>query len=318
MFLPAIGEWLHRMAALQQLAERESAGVRSRLRNLSPLILWLTLLLAGSVAAQSTSPAMGESGAEPEQSGQASSPATVTAQQFTLEGKIKSGGTFIPGATITATNPTTKEKKVGWTRADGSYSLALPAVGEYVLRVEMVGFGAATQRVNVSPTSPHRYIDVQITLASRAQNSTTNEYERAGGNRGFQTLSVTSTGASTNNGAESNDSIAPAGMPVPGIPPSMATESVAVSGASASGNVFDMNSSQMRGRAQDFGNQQGGSRSARPEDSARAEVLEVEDSVPWEVAADLAAVEAASTSINRTARCTTRRIPPVWTRHRIH
>ena len=99
-------------------------------------------------------------------------------------------------------------------------------------------------------------------LLSRAQNAGGGAYARGGeraGNRGFQQLSVMAAEVGNNaNGSGSGDSVAPAGMPVPGIPPSMATESVAVSGSSSSGNVFDMNSDEMRARVQEYRNQQGG------------------------------------------------------------
>jgi hypothetical protein len=258
--LTAIGKWFRRAAAMQPFAGRKGAEAWPGERGLSRLSgLWLTLLLAVSLVAQSTNPATAQSEVEPEKLKQAPSPATETAPQFKLEGKVKSGGTLIPGATVSATNPATKEKKVAWTRADGNYSLALRMPGEYVLSVQMAGFAAAKQRVNVSTTSPNPHLDLQITLFSRAQNAAVNGYTRGGGNRGFQQLSVMAAEAGTNNGnAENNDSVAPAGMPVPGIPPSMATESVAVTGSSASGSIFDMNNDQMRARAQDYRNQQGG------------------------------------------------------------
>ena len=125
----------------------------------------------------------------------------------------------------------------------------------------MAGFAVATQRVNISATNLHPRLDLQITLLSRAQTAGAGAYARGGGagNHGFQTLSVMAAEAGNNsNNSGTSDSVAPAGMPVPGIPPSMATESVAVSGSSASGNIFDMNSDEMRTRAQEFRNQQGG------------------------------------------------------------
>ena len=179
----------------------------------------------------------------------------------TLEGKVKSGTTPVPGATVGVTHAATGQKVVGWTQTDGSYQLALPADGEYVVRVQMTGFAVATQHVTVSAANPHPRLDLQITLQSRAQSATAGMYARGNGagNRGFQTLSVMAAEASnSNNGAASSDSVAPAGMPVPGIPPSMATESVAISGSSASGSIFDMNSPEMRAMGQEFRNQQGG------------------------------------------------------------
>ena len=162
---------------------------------------------------------------------------------------------------MSATNAASAQKVVGWTRADGSYKLALLTTGEYVVRVQMTGFAVASQHVNLSTANPHPQLDLQITLLSRAQSAAGGAYARGGaaGNRGFQALSVMAAEAGANNGGtENNESIAPSGMPVPGIPPSMATESVAVNGSSASGNIFSMSSDEMRARMQDGRNQPGG------------------------------------------------------------
>jgi hypothetical protein len=207
----------------------------------------LTLLCCVGLAAQNPSPTPAKPAA--------------AAPASTLEGKVKSGTTPVPGATVGATNPATGQKVVGWTQTDGSYTLALPTGGEYVVQVQMTGFAVATQHVTVSAANPHPRLDLQITLLSRAQGATAGAYARGNGagNRGFQTLSVMAAEASnSNSGAASSDAVAPAGMPVPGIPPSMATESVAVSGSSATGSIFDMNSPEMRAMGQEFRNQQGG------------------------------------------------------------
>jgi hypothetical protein len=189
-------------------------------------------------------------------------PATVAAKGSAgiLEGKVKSGNTAIPGATVSATNAATQQKTVAWTQPDGSYKLALPSTGEYVVRAQMSAFATATQRVNVSPANPNPHLDLQITLLSRSQNAVGAAYARrggAGGGAGFQQLTVMAGEGGTNPGiGEGNESVAPSGMPVPGIPPSMATESVAVSGSNS--NTFNMNNEEMRARFQDNRNQPGG------------------------------------------------------------
>jgi len=223
-------------------------------------VLLLALLWAGGLVGQSTEAPVTPNAHNVASSQEASSTAAEPAQAFTLEGKVKSGNTVIPGATVTATNAATAEKAVGWSRTDGSYNVVLPAAGEYEVRVQMVGFAVATQHVNVGVSAPHPQVSFQMTLLSRAQNAAGAAYAHggAGGNRGFQALAVVAAEANNNaSGAGSTDSVAPAGMPGPGIPPSIATESVAVSGSS-SGNVFDMSSDEMRSRMQDYRNQQGG------------------------------------------------------------
>ncbi len=179
----------------------------------------------------------------------------------TLEGKVKSGSSVVPGATITATNAASGQKVVGWTRADGSYKLALPATGEYSVKAQMAGFAVASQHVNLTAANAHPQLDLQITLLSRTQSAAGGAYARGGGagNRGFQALSVTAEAGANNGGAENSDSVAPSGMPVPGIPPSMATESVAVNGSSSStGNIYSLSNDEMRARMQDGRGQQGG------------------------------------------------------------
>ena len=237
----------------------------------------LSLLCCLSLAGQTAAPASAPETTEPNSTVPAGSPRLEAQSESaggagrrekskenvavgTLEGKVKSGNTPIPGATVTATNPATGQKVVGWTQPDGSYKLALPAAGEYVVRAQMAAFAAATQRINISTSNQHPRLDLQITLLSRAQNTTGGTRARVGGlgNAGFQALSVLA-GEAGNKGSSSDntESVAPQGMPVPGIPPSLSTESVAVSGSSSSGNVFPLSSDEMRARFQDARNQQG-------------------------------------------------------------
>ncbi len=214
-----------------------------------------------SNAAQSNSPASQTSSA-PGKNPEVQAKVEDSAPAATLDGKIKSGNTPVPGATVSAINPATGQKVVGWTLPDGSYTLALPTAGEYVVRAQMAGFAVAIQHVDVSAKNPNPHLDLQITLLSRAQSAGAGMYARGGGmgNRGFQALSVMAAEAgNTGNGAGSGDSVAPEGMPVPGIPPSLSNESVAVSGSSSSsGNIFDMSSEEMRARIQEYRSQQGG------------------------------------------------------------
>jgi hypothetical protein len=202
-----------------------------------------------------------EPGSVPTQAAPAATQVVRSDDAGTLDGKVKSGNTVVPGATVNATHAASGKKVVGWTRADGSYTLALPSSGEYLVSVQMAGFAPVTHGVNVSPANPHSRLDLQITLLSRVQAAAPGAYARAGaaGNRGFQSLSVMAAEAGAGSGAaENSDSITPSGLPVPGVPPAMATESVAVSGSSASGNVFSMSSDDIRARMQDSRNQPGG------------------------------------------------------------
>jgi len=181
----------------------------------------------------------------------------VPAPAINVEGRVRSGNTLVPGATVAATDTKTGQKFTTWTQADGNYKLALPP-GDYSVRAQMVAFAPSTQPLKVSAASALHQLDFHITLNSRAESAAGNAYARGGGG-GFQSLSVTAAeGNSSSNGGESGESVAPSGMPVPGLPPSVSTESVAVSGSSSSTNMFGMSTDELRTRMQDYGNQQGG------------------------------------------------------------
>ena len=176
-----------------------------------------------------------------------------------VEGKVRSGNTLVPGATVVATDSKTGQKFTTWTQMDGSYKLALP-LGDYLVRAQMVAFAPETQLLRVTVGNAHHQLDFRITLNSRAETAGSAGYARGAG--GFQSLSVTAGEASSNfgsaGGGETSEAVAPSGMPVPGVPPSLSTESIAVSGSSSSTNMFGMSTDELRSRIQEYGNQQGG------------------------------------------------------------
>ena len=205
-----------------------------------------------------TTPALQQTQEKPAEGTDAPPKTAETVPAIVLEGKVKSGNAAIPGATVTATNTKTGQKFNTWTQPDGSYKLALPAAGDYSVRVQMVAFDAAVQQAHIGAGNTHHQLDFHITLLSRAENAGAGAYARAGG-PGFQSLSLMAgEGGNNAGGGESSESVAPSGMPVPGIPPSVSTESVAVSGSSSSTNMFGMSTDELRNRMQDYRNQQGG------------------------------------------------------------
>jgi trimeric autotransporter adhesin len=229
-----------------------------------PLLVFAVVCLltwAGGAAGQTAAPPQESTPRAESTSGEVkkpagSAPALSSAAAATLEGKVKSGNTPIPGATVTATNSASGGKVVGWTQADGSYQLALPALGEYSVRVQMVAFAAAEQKVQVAAGKATRPLDFHITLSSRSESTAGGTYARGGG-AGFQALSVIAGEGGGATGGESNESVAPSGMPVPGVPPTVSTESVAVSGSSSATNMFGMSTDELRSRMQGMGGQQG-------------------------------------------------------------
>ena len=138
-FLSCLRRWLVRPVAARPPASESRRGTSSGFRNQLRLIgvLFSLLVCLNLVAQNSVSPpvptpddpiaATQAGSANPEMPPKPSQVPTQlkpaeSAPAGTLEGKVKSGNTPVPGATVSATNPATGEKVVGWTQPDGSYS----------------------------------------------------------------------------------------------------------------------------------------------------------------------------------------------------
>ncbi len=191
----------------------------------------------------------------------------------TVHGVVKSGSVPIPGADVLVTNAGTKYQLNTWTNVDGSYWLKLPADGHYTVQVRMPAFAASSQQVTLDPTHQTAQANFELILESRVRGSI-NEQRARNGARGFQNLAVLQNGAAQDAGNGMND-VVPSGMPVPGIAPDSATESVAVSGnTSNSFNAMSADELQQRfndarqqgegfGDAGGFGGPAGGGRGGR-------------------------------------------------------
>jgi hypothetical protein len=167
-----------------------------------------------------------------------------------IHGVAKSGNMPIPGAGISATNAATKQQVSTSTDVDGSYSLRIPADGRYTVRVEMPAFAASSQEVVLDETHSNVQANFELILQSRARQAGTEQRRASASGRGFQNLSVFQNAAGQDGSTGSLNDIAPAGMPVPGIAPNSATESVAVSGNTS--NSFNaMSADEMQQRFND-------------------------------------------------------------------
>jgi trimeric autotransporter adhesin len=175
----------------------------------------------------------------------------------------------LPGVTITATNSANSQKVTTWSDVDGSFLLPVPNDGRYVVRTQMAAFAVASQEVIVGPANRRAQVNLELILLSRQPNRSPsqpgqNASNRTTGNRGFQSLQVTQGEGSDESTASGAGQIAPAGMPVPGIAPDAATESVAVSGNTSnpmgqlSGDDFRQRISEMDGPAGPGGTSGGG------------------------------------------------------------
>jgi hypothetical protein len=225
-------------------------------------------LMARAPAQAPAAPFPGPPPTEPAQTMTAASSVVSSQPAATsyLHGTVRAGNTAIPGATVTATNTTSRQKYVGWTNLDGSYAIPVPS-GHYTLQTEMTAFAPMTREVSVDSTPAQA--DFTLQLESRVQQAAARPVPTrtwpgggAGGpaGRGFQSLGLMQSvmGAdSANASGGAGDQVVPSGMPVPGIDPNSATESIAVSGNN-SGSMLGMSMAEMQQRAQEYRDQQGG------------------------------------------------------------
>src|SRR5947209_899550 len=179
---------------------------------------------------------------------------------FLVRGTIKSGATPLPEVTVTASTTLTGKKVSSATRPDGSFELALPARGRYVIKAEQLAFAPITKEVVVTPEAPQANVDADLMLASRAQVlaaqqqlGATQQIAAALANRGMQSLSVTESDASGSpiGGADNSTQIAN-GLPLNGAGADTPTESVSISGAMGQAQNFGMNPDELQDRIQEF------------------------------------------------------------------
>ncbi len=176
-----------------------------------------------------------------------------------ITGVVKSGSTPIPGATVTATNSSTEEKTATSTDMNGTYALRVSGPGKYQLRVEMPAFAPSAREIILGEASTRA--DLELTLLSRTQSAAHIQQgpaaARAG--RGFQSLAVMQ-GLAGGEGGNGNgtDEIVPAGMPIPGVAPDAATESVSFSGSTSGVGMFGMSTDELDQRMREGREQQSG------------------------------------------------------------
>ena len=175
-----------------------------------------------------------------------------------IHGVVKSGNMPIPGAGVSASNEATTEQVNTSTDVDGSYWLRVPADGHYTVRVQMAAFAASSQEVVLDATHQDVQANFELTLLSRAHESRDEPPRRANaGGRGFQNLPVFQSGAGQDAASGSISDVVPSGMPVPGIAPDSATESVAVSG-NTSNSFNSLSADELQQRFNDIRQQGGG------------------------------------------------------------
>src|SRR4030095_12108125 len=203
-----------------------------RVRSLNRLGLIVTLVLANIVVlAQTQRPA----------------PAGI------IQGIVQSGGTPVPGVTVTATNTATNEKYTTSTDLDGQYQLRLAAIGTYNVETSMAAFAPSTKTAEISDASAPVRLDFDLTLSSRTQNASTQPRQTVGfRGRGAQTLQIRqaeTSDASQENQSDELTAQIPNDVQVPGFAQDAPTESVAVLGNTAEstfGNNFNFDREQIQ------------------------------------------------------------------------
>ena len=178
-------------------------------------------------------------------------------QGGTIHGIVKSGNMPIPGVAVTAANPQSRQRVVGWTDIDGSYSLQVPEDGEYFVRTQMAAFAPGFARVSIGPSARVAKADLDITLQSRAPDVRQQFMQQmaAQGGRGFQTLSVSQSeggGDSLSTSAATPDDNTSLSSGAGVAANSTATESVAVSGATENSGLAGLNSDEIERRVQEM------------------------------------------------------------------
>lgn len=202
----------------------------------------------GTPATQSASPPQAQGGVNQGGSNQGGS----------IHGIVKSGNTPLPGVTVTAANTLTGQKVNTWTDVDGTYSLQVPANGRYVLRTQMAAFAAATQEVLINASNRDAAVNLEPILLSRAQQAADIQQKQAAAiGRGFQSLSVMQSASAAELSASGGNDIVPSGISIPGLSANSATESVSISGNSAS-PFAGLSSDELRTRFNDARQQGGG------------------------------------------------------------
>lgn len=183
----------------------------------------------------------------------------------TIHGVVKAGNLGIPGAAVSISPGSTSlgssaDKISTWTDVDGRYSVAVAAYATYTVQVQMFAFANKTQPVVVDASHQNVQANFELTLLSRTRETTPQprrQGDSAAAQRGFQSLSTLQSMGGAEAGGNSINDVVPSGMPVPGIDPNSATESIAVSGNTS--NPFNaMSGDQLEQRVSDARQQGGG------------------------------------------------------------
>src|SRR5271156_1091194 len=90
----------------------------------------------------------------------------------TITGTVKSGAVPLPGVGVTATNTLTGKKYATTTDVNGSFAMAIPRNGRYVVKAELAAFATETKEVLINAAGenggqPEQVAEFGLQLASR-------------------------------------------------------------------------------------------------------------------------------------------------------
>src|SRR5258708_4547605 len=153
----------------------------------------VSLMMVGTIWAQATP-------TEQTTPVQATTAPAAAASGGTITGTVKAGAVPLPGVGVTATNTLTGKKYATTTDVNGSFAMAIPRNGRYVVRAELAAFATETKEVLINAAGenggkPAQVAEFGLQLASRAQQAEQQATATSAGvARGLQELSVTGDG----------------------------------------------------------------------------------------------------------------------------
>ncbi|HEY1994396.1 MAG TPA: TonB-dependent receptor [Edaphobacter sp.] len=165
--------------------------------------------------------------------------APVETSGGTITGTVKAGAVPLPGVGVTATNTLTGKKYATTTDVNGSFAMAIPRNGRYVVRAELAAFAPETKEVLINAAGenggkPAQVAEFGLQLASRVQQQESQQTAAtsAGVARGLQALNVTGDGAEATDASAGGSTTAAQLPSLAGVGGEAAgTDSVTVNGA---------------------------------------------------------------------------------------
>jgi hypothetical protein len=169
-------------------------------------------------------------------------------------GVVRSGNMAVPGATVSATDSDSGTRVVTTSNPDGSYVLAVP-LGDYSVETEMTAFATASREVVITNSLLRIRADFDLMLQSRVSQRAGGRFAgmgRPGGGQGAGGLQAMLSANGEEGGNSAADQVVPRGMPVPGMAPNAATESVAISGNTVNSQFAGLSTAEMEQRMREW------------------------------------------------------------------